>query len=84
MSRSYKKTPIFGHTTCKSEKEDKRINNRTFRSRERELINMERYDDCPIKMNEVRSVWSMGKDGKSYWNNPSADMYDYFKKIMRK
>ncbi len=31
MSRSFRKTPVFGITTVKSEKQDKRIANRVYR-----------------------------------------------------
>jgi len=90
MSRSIKKTQIFGHA-CTSEKEDKRINNRMFRRKqqvisgeiEKELYTCpylwftERNEDIielmyPINMNEIRNIWAMSKDGKSYWKDASV------------
>ena len=85
MSRSKRKTPIFGRGGA-SEKKDKRINNRMFRKKE-QTINSEIKKEVlgssglsfieldvsdikyPINMDEVRSVWAMNKDGKTYWNN---------------
>lgn len=85
MSRSKRKTPIFGRGGT-SEKQDKRINNRMFRKKERiidseikkELIGIPLLDfidkelsdaKYPIDMDEIRSTWSMTKDGKGYWGN---------------
>lgn len=65
MSRSYKKTPICGNAGG-SEKKDKRINNRMFRRRTNQMITVGRYDDIPYDMNEVRNLWDMNKDGKSW------------------
>ena len=85
MSRSKRKTPIFGRGGT-SEKQDKRINNRMFRKKE-QIVNSEIKKEVlgssslsfteldisdikyPIDMDEVRSVWAMNKDGKVYWNN---------------
>jgi hypothetical protein len=66
MSRSRKKTPIFG-VAGSSEKQDKRIANRMFRRKEKVKIAMEQYEDVPVRVAEVMDVWSMAKDGKSYW-----------------
>lgn len=72
MSRSRRKTPILGHTTCSSERDDKKRWHRRWRNRERtNLVNASRedfYDHLPVLKNEVSNVWSMGKDGKSYWS----------------
>ena len=65
MSRSKRKTPIFGHTTADSEKLDKRIWNKRFRRVARMLINKEK--ELPTKKAAVSDVWSGNKDGKSYW-----------------
>lgn len=71
MSRSRRKTPIIGHTTCRSEKQDKQIWHRRWRARERTAMNgiaPELLDTfLPLLENQVRSVWAMGKDGKQYW-----------------
>ena len=66
MSRSRKKTPIFGWCG-KSEKKDKRFANRMFRRKEKVKIAMEQYEKLPIDMDEIMNVWAMSKDGKGYW-----------------
>ena len=66
MSKSKRKTPIFGNAGH-SEKRDKRCANRMFRRKEHVKISMEQYDSLPIYMDEVMNAWSMSKDGKSYW-----------------
>ena len=38
MSRSRRKTPIFGHTTARSEVHDKRLWHKRWRSRERDQL----------------------------------------------
>ena len=66
MSRSKRKTPIFGHTTAQSEKQDKRRWNRTFR---RITKVKTRTDDAatPVKIEAVTNVWDGAKDGKRYY-----------------
>jgi len=68
MSRSRKKTPIFGWAGH-SEKKDKRIANRMFRKKEKLKMAMGQYENLPIYMDEVMNVWSMAKDGKGYWKD---------------
>jgi hypothetical protein len=71
MSRSYRKTPMMGHTTCRSERHDKFIWHKKWRLHERlNLIALKRNegkDYLPIHSKEVSSVWWMGKDGKQYF-----------------
>lgn len=71
MSRSYKKTPIIGYTTCRSEKHDKFIWHKKWRLHERiklaTLIKGDLEDHCTIHKHQVSNVWSMGKDGKCYF-----------------
>ena len=77
MGKSFKKTKIFGNTSSKSEKEDKRICNRALRSKVKQQI---KYGDpeAPFPtQEEVFAIWSMSKDGKGYWKSAS-------KKDMRK
>ncbi|MDU6990819.1 MAG: hypothetical protein E6366_22765 [Escherichia coli] len=38
MSRSRRKTPIVGHTTCGSEREDKKLWHQRWRTRERTAL----------------------------------------------
>ena len=67
MSRSFRKTPVFGNTTARSEKKSKRLANRKFRRINKKLINL---DKDPKEMNVVFNVWDMEKDGKHFWKNP--------------
>ena len=72
MSRSQRKTPVFGITTAKSEKQDKQIWHSRLRSRVRTSlasIPPEQLDGyiAPFS-NDVSSVWSMSKDGKRYFH----------------
>jgi hypothetical protein len=75
MSRSRKKTPIFGMTKAQSEKEDKRLANRRLR---RAIANLDltEVEVVPV-IREVSDPWLMAKDGKGY--RPDLD-----KKYLRK
>lgn len=72
MSRSYRKTPIIGITTAKSEKGDKKVWHSRWRARERTLISsstpehLESY--LPVLEIEVSNTWQTSKDGKQYWS----------------
>lgn len=78
MSRSYKKTPVSTIACCQSQKQDKRSCNRVFRRKSK--IRLKQDCDLPVRLREVRDVWSFTGDGKRYWR------YDcrFFKKLMRK
>ena len=71
MSRSVRKKPIMGWTTCRSEKDDKRIWHRRWRAHERTALASSPLDDedgnLPVSVNELSNVWDMGKDGRQYW-----------------
>lgn len=71
MSRSRRKTPITGHTTCRSERQDKKRWHQRWRTRERATLASSTPEDLsghlPLLENEVSNVWAMGKDGRSYW-----------------
>jgi len=75
MSRSIRKTPIFGFTTAKSEKQDKRKWNRRFRKVCKKLIQLE--TETPVKLAGVTNIWDGAKDGRYYWKGAT-------KKDMRK
>lgn len=75
MSRSLRKTKIFGHTTAETEKQDKRRWNRVFRKVSKNLIRLEK--EAPVKIKGVTNVWDGAKDGKQYYHRAS-------KKDMRK
>ena len=68
MSRSRRKTPIFGNASH-SEAKDKKIANRMFRKRTRNKIAMEQFEQLPLKLDDVLNVWAMAKDGKGYWRD---------------
>lgn len=71
MSRSRRKTPIVGHTTCGSEREDKKLWHQRWRTRERTALTSASPEalsaHLPLLENQASSVWSMGKDGRSYF-----------------
>ena len=71
MSRSRRKTPIIGHTNCHSERQDKKLWHQRWRTRERTALAGLSHEGLsahlPLIENQVSDVWSMGKDGRSYW-----------------
>lgn len=69
MSRSRRKTPIFGITLADSDKADKRIANRRWRSRSRQAI---RQGKEPPMLREVSDAWDFAKDGRHYWADATA------------
>ena len=90
MSRSYKKTPIIGHTTAQSEKKDKKIWHRRFRHKTKDILRSlhndpDKIDDTimPVE-DDVSSLWSMSKDGKSYLGNWLKKNVDRIRQIMGK
>lgn len=90
MSRSYKKTPIIGHTTAQSEKSDKKIWHRRFRHKTKDILRSlhndpDMIDDTimPVE-DDVSSTWSMSKDGKSYLGNWLKKNVDRIREIMGK
>ena len=71
VSRSRRKTPIFGHTTARSEADDKRLWHKRWRSRERDQLASlgPDGDPLPVHRQAVSSTWDMAKDGK-HWFDP--------------
>jgi hypothetical protein len=73
MSRSRRKTPITGVTTCRSERLDKIIWHRRFRARQRTIMRSfapDVWDDkLPWKAAQIVNIWSMGKDGHIFYSN---------------
>ncbi|MFD1770647.1 hypothetical protein [Sphingobacterium suaedae] len=65
MSRSIRKTKIFGITSAETEKQDKRLWNRKFRKVCKKLILKNK--ETPVKVNAVTNVWDGAKDGKKYY-----------------
>lgn len=69
MSRSVRRTPIFGNASGVSEKADKRVWHQRWRTRARTLlartVDLEAYVDPDVR--EVSDPWLMAKDGRHYW-----------------
>ena len=64
MTRSRKRTPVFGITTAKSEKYDKRKANRRLRTKQKQAAR-QGNEVLPV-LREVSDVWGFRKDGKRY------------------
>ena len=64
MSRSRKKHPFSGITTATSEKQDKRLANRSLRRRIRVMLATDVEVDVLPEMRDVSNIWAMDKDGK--------------------
>lgn len=64
MSRSYRKNPVRGWTTARTEKDDKRIYNRALRRINRRLLQGGQDEALFQDKREVMDIWSMNKDGK--------------------
>ena len=68
MSRSIRKTPIFGIASAASEKLDKQLWHGRKRARERlEDKKVDLEASMPVDERVVSNVWSMAKDGRRYW-----------------
>ncbi len=65
MSRSIRKTPIFGMTKAESDKQFKTAENRRARR-----ANNQQLDDAP-SAKSFGNPWKSDKDGKSYWRKAS-------------
>lgn len=72
MSRSTRKTAVFGHTTARSEAGDKRLWHKRWRARERDHLATVGVDTdhVTVHRNAVSSTWDMAKDGMA-WFDPS-------------
>ncbi len=69
MSRSKRRTPITGNSMAESEKQDKRIANRTLRAHVRTAM-----AGCAELMPDIREIsdrWVMDKDGR-HWFDPQT------------
>lgn len=71
MSRSQRKTPIFGMTTCRSERTDKVLWHGRLRAQTRTAISGRTTDELTDHVlpeeRHVSNVWAMGKDGRQWW-----------------
>ena len=96
MSRSRRKTPISGITTCKSEKEDKRTARRVLRGANHRILQKikvmydsniqdEVFEIPEFKLiREVSSIWSFGKDGKMRFSSWRLQDPTTYARLMRK
>lgn len=68
MSRSRRKTPIFGFTTAKSDHSWKKQAARTLRHRVKQHLETTLDGDCFAgKRWDLLNPWTSEKDGKHYW-----------------
>lgn len=72
MSRSYRKTPITGNASCRSEKPDKKCWHSRMRARTRDELTRADEDSVLPEVREVSDVWGFGKDGK-HWMSQDND-----------
>lgn len=97
MSRSYRKTTIFGNTTSVSEKSAKKIWHRMYRVNnkqniKRAIVNDSFDDMVDIRPEEILNVYLLPKDGKQYWSKKDMNIKiekglvdeNYIRKIMSK
>lgn len=71
MSRSYRKTKVFGMTCASSDKQGKKISSRIHRSVERQILktcDISETPDFPTGKT-LYNNWNFPKDGKHYWRN---------------
>ena len=75
MSRSLRKTPIFGYASADSEAADKRIWHSRMRHRERQALRSAEDIDAHLTTvrDDVSSTWNMAKDGKHWWTDKSRE-----------
>ena len=83
MSRSIKKTPIFG-IAGNSDKKGKQEANRKFRRKEKSMIKWGKLFKLPMRVREVFNAYSMPKDGKTYLGHWKFDKEKEYEKIIRK
>lgn len=69
MTRSLRKTPIFGMTNARSEKQDKKLWHKRMRTQERTSLasTSDLYAHIPMVERDVSNRWAMSKDGRQYF-----------------
>lgn len=69
MSRSRRKTPVYGFCGAKSEAVDKRIWHQRWRARERDRLRTLCAEDehLTTRQEEVSNPWAMAKDGRQWF-----------------
>lgn len=78
MARSKQKTPVTGHTTATTEKQDKRLNNRKVRRVVQLALAVDPETELLPHERELTDPWLMAKDGKGRFDPKQ------FPKLMRK
>lgn len=70
MNRSRRKTPIFGHTSRRSERDDKQLWHQRWRTHERTALTGASAEALeghqPVLREQVSNPWAMNKDGHSW------------------
>lgn len=79
MSRSYRKTHMFGNSTSESEKKDKKRWHSAYRAANRNsihygLINNDFDDRVTVLPNDILSSLFLSKEGKHYWSEKNMLM----------
>ena len=73
MSRSRRKTPIFGHTTAETDHPWKKRAARRLRHRVKQALNQTfDGDNFAGRPWDLESDWSSDKDGKSFCRKPDS------------
>jgi hypothetical protein len=80
MSRSRRKTPIFGICKSKrqSEKQDKRIANKTLRAAFRQALHHDPECSIPPLLREVSNVYNFASDGRHWRGNKAYPKWNEF------
>lgn len=73
MTNTFRRTPISGNTTARSEKRDKQFANRRFRVLCKNAIRLGK--DPFYTLREVSNRYNFDKDGKHWW--PGFLTYPY-------
>jgi len=85
MGKSRRKNDYCGICAA-SDKEDKRLANRTFRRKGKE--NLRRDKELPIQLNEVSDVYGFNKDGKTWFgelkNSEDPKKREWYRKFKGK
>jgi hypothetical protein len=82
VSRSRKKTPIFGNVIADSEAIDKKIWHSRFRHNAKQRLNTETDFDnfVDVDKREASNPYSMNKDGKRFWKFGASKLLKYLRK----
>ncbi|HUQ34604.1 MAG TPA: hypothetical protein VM095_20965 [Pyrinomonadaceae bacterium] len=64
MSRSRKRTPVWGMSSSSSEKQDKRDYNRRYRRISKQFLHVNPDGELMPHLRDYSNPWCMSKDGK--------------------